>query len=154
MKKLRTIAATALALIASGLAVTNALLESQKENGELTCADYETFADSQWSRDTGVAAAVYMLLAPQCHGMKQFLTCHHLANGNDCRSGLEYGPGLGGVHADGSYALCEPDVGDKPFPCGTLFDRPLSDEELDPNTVEGQRVRIDLLKAVLAAPKE
>lgn len=34
-----------------------------------------------------------------------------------CRNGLLYGPGLGGVNADGTPATCSAQAGDTPFPC-------------------------------------
>ncbi len=43
--------------------------------------------------------------------------CWRRVDGQLCRSGRLYGPGLGGVLADGSPAACAPGVTDVPVPC-------------------------------------
>lgn len=44
--------------------------------------------------------------------------CWRLPNGDLCRFGLRYGPGVGGVNPDGTPATCTPaPATDEPWPC-------------------------------------
>lgn len=66
------------------------------------------------SQDPALAPLV-LKVCPTCAVTPQ---CWRLPNGDLCRFGLRYGPGVGGVNADGSPATCTPaPATDEPWPC-------------------------------------
>lgn len=67
-----------------------------------------------WAKCTALATVARCLQMLDGAG-----ACWKRAGGFYCRKGLLYGPGLGGVNADGSPATCAPAAGDVPYPCSS-----------------------------------
>lgn len=61
--------------------------------------------------------ALAPLVKRACPSCSVTVECAMRADGNLCRYGRLYGPGLGGVNPDGSPATCAIRPEDKPWPC-------------------------------------
>jgi hypothetical protein len=72
-----------------------------------------------WSvRSSVVAACLGLLTQLQCRSLFQGLDdCWLRTDGQQCRGGRLYGPGLGGVNADGSAATCSVQASDTWVAC-------------------------------------
>lgn len=84
-------------------------------------ATLETPEPALLNTDLSEAAIADPALAPLvkqvCPSCNVTVECAMRADGYLCRNGLLYGPGLGGVNADGTPATCTIQPTDKPWPC-------------------------------------
>ena len=126
-------------ILAGSVLAAGAAVVAVQESPEV--AELETIA-----AESPEYAPIIKAGCPECDVQ---IDCWRRADGYLCRHGLLYGPGLGGIYADGTPATCAPGQGDEPWPCtGPSADWPEQSKRL-----ADERDAAKILEVIEARPK-